>query len=46
MYQSCKYNMKLILMERGMWDFTQERQEVPPRPTDTVALKNALKMCR
>ena len=29
-YQSWKYNVKLVLMERGLWGFTQEGRETPP----------------
>lgn len=29
-YQSWKYNVKLQLMERGLWGFTQPGQEVAP----------------
>ena len=28
-YQSWKYNMKLILMERGLWGFAIESEQVP-----------------
>ena len=44
-YQSWKYNIKLILMERGLWGFsTQEGQETPPEETATVAVKNAFRL--
>ena len=41
-YQSWKYNMKLVLMERGLWGFTQEGQEVPP--TASAAERNAYRL--
>ena len=40
-YQSWKYSIKLVLMERGLWGFTQEGQETPPAETATTAVKNA-----
>ena len=43
-YQSWKYNVKLVLMERGLWGFTQEGKEVPPEETATVAVKNAFRL--
>ena len=33
-YQLCKYNMKLVLMERDLWGFTQEGQETPRLRSD------------
>ena len=41
-YQSWKYNMKLVFMERGLWGFTQEGQEVPP--TASAAERNAYRL--
>ena len=38
-YQSWKYNVKLVLMERGLWGFTQEGQETPP-----AAAKNTFRL--
>ena len=37
-YQSWKCNVKLVLIERGLWGFTQEGKEQPPdeSATDTV----------
>ena len=43
-YQSWKYNIKLVLMERGLWGFTQEGQETPPAETATTAVKNAFRL--
>ena len=43
-YQSWKYNMKLVLMERGLWGFTQEGQETSPAETSTTAAKNAFRL--
>ena len=43
-YQSWKYNTKLVLMERGLWGFTQEGQETPPAETATTAVKNAFRL--
>ena len=43
-YQSWKYNVKLVLMERGLWGFTQEGKEVPPAETATNAVKNAFQL--
>ena len=43
-YQSWKYNVKLILMERGLWAFTQEGQETPPAADASVAAKNAFRL--
>ena len=40
-YQSWKYDMKLVLMERGLWGFTQDGQETPPGETANVAVRNA-----
>ena len=36
--------MKLILMERGLWGFTQEGQEIPPEPTALAATRNAYRL--
>ena len=43
-YQSWKYNIKLVLMERGLWGFTQEGQETPPAETATATVKNAFRL--
>jgi len=43
-YQSWKYNIKLVLMEHGLWRFTQEGQETPPTETATMAVKNAFRL--
>ena len=43
-YQSWKYNIKLVLMERGLWGFTQEGQETPPAETATTTVKNAFRL--
>ena len=40
-FQSWKYNIKLVLMERGLWGFTQEEQEVAPAEDAPVAVRNA-----
>eukprot|EP00795_Rhopilema_esculentum_P013175 gene13175-3975_t len=42
-YQSWKYNMKLVLMERGLWGFIQDEQEVPPQSADASA-RNAYRL--
>ena len=39
-YHSCKYIMKLIFMEHGLWGFTQEGQETPPAADASPAVKN------
>ena len=33
--------MKLVLMERGLWGFTQEGQEIPPAADASAVVKNA-----
>jgi hypothetical protein len=43
-YQSWKYNVKLVLMERGLWGFTQEGKEIPPDENATNAVKNAFQL--
>ena len=43
-YQSWKYNVKLVLMKRGLWGFTQEGQEIPPANDASAALKNAFRL--
>ncbi|CAB4020330.1 Retrovirus-related Pol poly from transposon TNT 1-94 [Paramuricea clavata] len=43
-YQSWKYNVKLVLMERGLWGFTQEGKEIPPDEDATNAVKNAFQL--
>ena len=43
-YQLWKYSMKLILMECGLWGFTQEDQETPLAETATTAVNNAFQL--
>ena len=43
-YPPWKYNIKLILMERGLSGFTQEGQETPPEETATAAVENAFRL--
>ena len=43
-YQSWKYSVKLVLMERGLWGFTQEGQETPPAADASGALKNTFRL--
>ena len=43
-YQSWKYNIKLLLMERGLWGFTQEGQETPPSSTDRPSVRNSFRL--
>lgn len=43
-YQSWKNNIKLVLMERGLWGFTQDGQETLPGETATVAVRNAFRL--
>ena len=43
-YQSWKYNVKLVLMERGLWGFTQEGQDTPPAADASVVVKNAFRL--
>ena len=43
-YQSCKYNIKLLLMERGLWGFTQEGKETPPEESASATVKNAFRL--
>ena len=40
-YQSWKYNVKLILIECGLWGFTQEDQETPPAADASATVKSA-----
>ena len=42
-YQIWKYNMKLVLMERGLWGFAQGT-ETPPGQTEAPAVRNAYKL--
>ena len=42
-YQSWKYNIKLVLMERGLWSFIAGNEEVPPE-TATAAVRNAYRL--
>jgi hypothetical protein len=41
--QSWKYNIKLVLMERGLWGFIAGT-ETPPAETATNAVKNAYRL--
>jgi hypothetical protein len=41
-YQSWKYNIKLVLIERGLWGFTQEGKETTLAETVTNAGKISL----
>ena len=43
-YQSWKYNIKLVLMERGLWGFTQEGQDTPPASTDPPSVRNSFRL--
>eukprot|EP00794_Sanderia_malayensis_P004192 gene4192-4751_t len=43
-YQSWKYNIKLVLMKRGLWGFTQQGQETPPATTESAAQQNAFRL--
>ena len=43
-YQSWKYNVKLILMECGLWGFTQEHQETPPAADASATVKSAFRL--
>ena len=43
-YQSWKYNIKLVLMERGLWGFTQPEQETPPEAGASISVKNAFRL--
>ena len=43
-YQSWKYNIKLVLMERGLWGFTQPGQETPPEAGASISVKNAFRL--
>eukprot|EP00794_Sanderia_malayensis_P002319 gene2319-2671_t len=43
-YQSWKYNIKLVLMERGLWGFTQQGKETPPATTESAAQQNAFSL--
>ena len=43
-YQSWKYNVKLVLMERGLWGFTQEGQETPPETDVSAAVGNSFRL--
>ena len=39
-FQSWKYNIKLVMMECGLWGFVQG-SETPPQPTASVEVRNA-----
>ena len=43
-YQSWKYNMKLLLMERGLWGFTQQGQETQPDENAAATVRNAFRL--
>ena len=43
-YQTWKYNIKLILMERGLWGFTQEGEETPPATTAEARAQRAFRL--
>jgi hypothetical protein len=43
-YQSWKYNIILVLIERGLWGFTREGKETTPAETATNAAKNAFQL--
>ena len=43
-YQKWKYNIKIVLMEPGLWGFTQERQEIPPGDSATATVRNAFRL--
>ena len=42
-YQSWKYNIKLVLMERGLWGFV-EGTETAPGSTATATVRNAYRL--
>ena len=42
-YQSWKYNIKLVLMERGLWGFV-EGTEVAPDDTATTTVRNSYRL--
>lgn len=42
-YQSWKYNIKLVLMERGLWSFIDGNEEVPP-DTATAAVRKSYRL--
>ena len=43
-YQSWKYNMKLVLMERGLWRFIEGTEVAPVSGTATAAAINAYRL--
>ena len=43
-YQSWKYNIKLVLMERGLWGFTQEGVEQPPEESASDVAKRSYQL--
>ena len=43
-YHSLKCIMKVIFMEQGLWDFTQEGQETPPAADASPAVKNDFRL--
>ena len=42
-YQSWKYNIKLVLMEGGLWSFIAGNEEVLPE-TATTVVRNAYRL--
>ena len=42
-YRSWKYNIKLVLVERGLWSFIAGNEEVPAE-TATAAVKNSYRL--
>ena len=42
-YQSWKYNVKLVLMERGLWGFTQGL-ETAPEESASITVRNAYRL--
>ena len=43
-YQSWKYNMKLVLMERGLWRFIERTEVAPASETATAAAIKAYRL--
>ena len=43
-YQSWKYNVKLLLMERGLWGFSQPDQERAPAEDAPANVRNAFRL--
>ncbi len=42
--QSWKYNIKLVLMERGLWSFVEGNQEVPTEDTTAAVIRNSYRL--